>query len=82
MGILFLDKQKSDKEVIFVDKKNRWVIITIVAAVVAALTTVVVFVLRARAKKRAWFNQEAFDYDVDDCDCIEAEDAEEAVVEE
>lgn len=46
--------------------KNRWVVIAIVAAVVAALTTVLVLVLRARAKKKAWYDQEAFDYDLDD----------------
>lgn len=68
------------------DKKNRWVIVAIVAAVVAALTTVLVFVLRARAKRRAWYEQEAFDYDADDCECFdfddECDEAIEAAVEE
>ena len=41
--------------------KNRWVVIAIIAAIVAALTTVIVLVLRARAKKKAWYEQEAFD---------------------
>ena len=66
------------------EKKNRWVVIAIVAAVVAALTTVVVLVLRARAKKKAWCEQEAFDYDLDDCACFEFDDEEvvEAAIEE
>lgn len=64
--------------------KNRWVVIAIVAAVVAALTTVVVLVLRARAKKKAWYDEEAFDCDLDDCQCFEfdEEDIAEAAIEE
>ena len=66
------------------EKKNRWVVIAIVAAVVAALTTVVVLVLRARAKKKAWYEQEALDYDLDDCECFEFDDEDivEAAIEE
>ena len=49
--------------------KNRWVVIAIIAAIVAALTTVIVLVLRARAKKKAWYEQQAMDCDADDCNC-------------
>ena len=44
----------------------------VLAAVVAALTTVAVLVLRARAKKRALaaYN-DSFDCDLDDCCCSE-----------
>ena len=64
--------------------KNRWIVVAIIAAVVAALTTVVVLVLRARAKKKAWYDEEAFDYDLDDCECFEfdEEDLAEAAIEE
>lgn len=64
--------------------KNRWIIIAIVSAAVAALTTVLVLVLRARAKKKAWRDEEAFDYEVDDCECFEFsdEDVEDIPVEE
>lgn len=57
--------------------KTRWILIAAVAAVVAAATTVLVLVLRARAKKKAWYEQEAFDYDLDDCEGIEFEDGDE-----
>lgn len=58
------------------EKKNRWIVIAIVAAVVAALTTVLVLVLRARAKKKAWYDQEAFDYDLDDGESFTFDDEE------
>lgn len=68
------------------NNKNRWVVIAIIAAAVAALTTVVVLVLRARAKKKAaWYDQEALDCDLDDCNCFVFEDEdllEEAAIEE
>lgn len=57
--------------------KSRWIIIAVVAAVIAAVTTLVVLALRARSKKKAWYEEAAFDYDVDDCECFEdAEDFE------
>ena len=56
------------------NKKTRWILIGIVAAVVAAATTVLVLVLRARAKKKAWYEEQAFDYDLDDCACFDCED--------
>lgn len=58
------------------NNKTRWILIAAIAAVVAAATTVLVLVLRARANKKAWYEQEAIDYDVDDCDCIEFDDEE------
>ena len=67
------------------NNKNRWVVIAIVAAIVAALTTVVVLVLRARAKKKAWQEQEALNCDLDDCECFVFEEddfADEAALEE
>ncbi|MBE6806467.1 MAG: hypothetical protein E7527_00415 [Ruminococcaceae bacterium] len=54
--------------------KSRWVTIAIIAAVVAAITTIVVLVLRARAKRKAWCEQEAFDYDVDDYNSFDMDD--------
>ena len=52
------------------NNKNRWVVVAILAAVVGALTAAVVLVLRARAKKKAWEEQEALDCDLDDCECF------------
>ena len=54
-------------------KKSNWILIAVIAAVVAALTTVVVFVLRARAKSKAWYDQEPIDCDVDE-ECFEFDD--------
>ena len=56
------------------DKKNRWILVAVIAAVVAALTTTLILVLRARKKKKQWYEQEAFDYDVDNCECFEFDD--------
>lgn len=55
------------------DKKNNnpWIVLAIVTALIAAAAAVVVFVLRARAKQKAWYDQEAIDYDTDDCECFE-----------
>ena len=53
------------------NNKTRWILIAVVAAVVAAATTALVLILRARAKKKAWYEDEAFDYDLDDCECFE-----------
>ena len=51
--------------------KSRWIIVAIIAAVVAVATTLVVLALRARAKRKAWYEEPAFDYDVDDADLFE-----------
>lgn len=56
------------------EKKNRWILVAIIAAVVAAVTTTIILVLRARNKKKQWYEQEAFDYDVDNCECFEFDD--------
>lgn len=61
------------------NNKTRWILIAIVAAVVAAATTVLVLVLRARAKKKAWYEDEAFDCDFDECDCFDFVDDAEAI---
>jgi hypothetical protein len=55
------------------NKSGKLALIVIVASVVAALTTVAVFFLRARAKRRAMCAGTAFDYDLDDCDCYDDE---------
>ena len=51
--------------------KSKWILIACVAAVVAAVTTIVLLVLRAKAKKKAWYEQASFDYDIDDCECFD-----------
>ena len=58
------------------DKKNNnpWIVIAIVTALIAAAAAVVVFVLRARAKQKAWYDQEAIDCEMDDCECFEFDD--------
>ena len=58
------------------DKKNNnpWILIAIVAAVAAAVAAVVVFVLRAREKQKAWYDQDAIDCEMDDCECFEFDD--------
>ncbi len=50
-------------------KSTKWILIAAVAALVAAATTLVILALRARAKKRDWYEEEAaFDCDLDDED--------------
>lgn len=39
--------------------KSRWILVAIVAALVAVATTAVIFALRARAKKKALFDRES-----------------------
>lgn len=56
------------------DKSNKsvkWIVVAAVAAGIAALTTVVILVLRAKAKKKAWYEDAAFEYDMDDCECFD-----------
>ncbi len=57
-------------------RSTKWIIVAIVAAVIASLTTVAVLVLRARAKKKAaWYDEEPdFGYDLE-MDDIAEEDA-------
>lgn len=48
-------------------KTAKWIIVAAVAAAIAAVTTIVIIALRARAKKKAWYEEEAdFDYELDD----------------
>lgn len=57
------------------DKSSKWILVSIIAAVVATLTTVTVLVLRAGAKKKKWYEEQAdFDFDLDDADDLEAID--------
>ncbi len=54
------------------NRENKLAFIVILAAVVAALTTLAVILLRMRAKKRAFASYgDAIDYDLDDCCCSE-----------
>ena len=56
------------------DKSNRsvkWIVVAAVAAGIAAITTVVILLLRAKAKKKAWYEDAAFEYDMDDCECFD-----------
>lgn len=54
-------------------KKSNWILVAIIAAVVAALTAAVVFILRAR-KEKAWYDEEPIDCDLDDAECFEFDD--------
>ena len=51
-------------------KSPKLTFIVVLAAVVAAVTTLTLLVLRARSKKRALHAyNDALDYDLDDCCC-------------
>ena len=65
-------------------RTKKWILVTVVAAVIAAATTVLILALRARAKKKAWYEEEtAFDYDLDDAFVIDnASDAAAELIEE
>lgn len=56
-------------------KCSKWTWVVILAAVVAALTTLSVFCLRARVKrkKKSSFS-DSIDYDFDDCCCEDCTD--------
>lgn len=48
-------------------KTAKWIIVAAVAALIASLTTVVILALRARAKKKAWYEEDGeFGYDLED----------------
>jgi len=51
--------------------KSRWILVAIVAALVAIATTAVIFALRARAKKKALFERDGAEYDCDNCHSFE-----------
>ncbi len=52
------------------NKNHKWMCVAVIAAVVAALTTAAVFLLRAKAKRKALqaYN-DSFDCDLGDCCC-------------
>ena len=52
--------------------KKAWVWIAVISAVVAALTTVVVLMLRIKAKKRRQMEAEAIDYMISE-ECFDDE---------
>lgn len=52
-------------------KNNPWIVLAIVTAVLAAVAAVVVFVLRARSKQKAWYDEEAIDCAMDECESFE-----------
>ena len=56
--------------------KSRWLLVAIVAALVAVATTAVIFALRARAKKKALFERacDEPDFDYDECRSFEFDD--------
>ena len=59
------------------NKKSRWILVAVLAAVVAVATTLVVLALRARAKKKAWYEDEpVIDYDIADAELFDAIDEE------
>ena len=59
------------------NKKSRWILVAVLAAVVAVATTLVVLALRARAKTKAWYEDEpGIDYDIDDAELFDAIDEE------
>ncbi len=71
------------------DSKSKWVFVAILAAVVATITTVVVLVLRSRAKRKAaWYDDADYtaplsvdDFDElseDEINALFAEEADEA----
>lgn len=63
-------------------KKSNWILVAIIAAIVAALTAAVVFILRSRAKNKAWYDEEPIDCDLDDAECYEFDDEDIEPIEE
>lgn len=59
-------------------KTVKWIIIAGVAAAIASITTIVILVLRARAKRKAaWYDEEPdFGYDLEDDEFIEMDEDE------
>ena len=53
------------------NKSDKVTFIIILAAIVAALTTVAVLLFRARARRKAMCVPTAFDYELDECDCYD-----------
>lgn len=63
-------------------KNSNWIWVAVIAAVVAALTAAVVFILRARAKDKAWYDEEPIDCDMDDAECYEFDEGDIESIEE
>lgn len=63
-------------------KNSNWIWVAVIAAVVAALTAAVVFILRARAKGKAWYDEEPIDCDMDDAECYEFDEEDIESIEE
>ncbi len=59
------------------NKSVKWIVVAAVAAGIAAITTAVILMLRAKAKKKAWFEEAAFEYDMDDCESFDDYDVDE-----
>lgn len=59
-------------------KTMKWIIIAGVAAAIASITTIIVLVLRARAKRKAaWYDEEPdFGYDLEDGEFVEMDEDE------
>lgn len=55
--------------------KTRWILIAVVSALVAIATTALVLVLRARAKKKEWYDEDCIDFDVDEDNCLSVDEA-------
>jgi hypothetical protein len=52
------------------NKSGKWACVIIIASVVAALTTVSILLLRAKAKKRSMCSyNDPLGFDLDDCCC-------------
>ncbi len=59
-------------------KTMKWIIIAGVAAMIASITTIVILILRARAKRKAaWYDEEPdFGYDLQDGEFVEMDEDE------
>ena len=56
-------------------KSNKWAWVVILASVVAVLTTLAVFLLRSRMKKKTLSGyNDTIDYDFDDCCCCSGDE--------
>lgn len=65
------------------NKNFKWAVVAGVAAFVAVVTTIAVLVLRARSKKKAWYDEKAaLDFDEEDFAEFDLEKSEESTVNE
>lgn len=63
-------------------KNSNWILVAVIAAIVAALTAAVIFILRARTKDKAWYDEEPIDCDMDDAECYEFDEEDIEPIEE